>query len=123
MNHFYQSKESVHNSHDIESQMPEIRKTSLIKAIQKPYNNNFTNGIDLKLDRKHLPSNQLINKIRFYKQRVKVYKFLQRPDSHIAVGYHISVSLVVFICLVMTVLSTISGEINCFKIYFLLIKL
>jgi uncharacterized membrane protein YagU involved in acid resistance len=105
--------------------VPEIRKTSLIKAIQKPYNeyNNFVNGIDLKLDRKHLPSNHLINKIGFYKQRVKVYKFLQRPDSYIAVGYHISVSIVVFICLVMTVLSTISGEVNLFKIYFLSIKL
>jgi len=123
MNRFYRSKESVHNSHDIESQMPEIRKTSLIKAIQKPYNNNFTNGIDLKLDRKHLPSNHLMNKIGFYKQRVKVYKFLERPDSYIAIGYHISILLVIFICLVMTVLSTISGEINCFKIYLLLIKL
>jgi hypothetical protein len=122
MNDCYQSKESVHNSHDIESQVPEIRKTSLIKAIQKPYNE-YNIEIDLKVDRKHLPSNHLMNKIGFYKQRVKVYKFLERPDSYIAIGYHISILLVIFICLVMTVLSTISGKINCFKIYLLLIKL
>jgi hypothetical protein len=122
MNDFYQSKESVHNSHDIGLQVPKIRKTSLIKAIQKPYNE-YNIEIDLKVDRKHLPSNHLMNKIGFYKQRVKVYKFLERPDSYIAIGYHISILLVIFICLVMTVLSTISGKINCFKIYLLLIKL
>lgn len=47
---------------------------------------------------------------KFYKQKLAVFNFLQRPKGVLAIGYHILVSCTVFICLVLNVLSTIKGK-------------
>jgi hypothetical protein len=47
---------------------------------------------------------------KFYKQKFAIFNFLQRPKGVLAIGYHLLVSCVVFICLVLNVLSTIEGK-------------
>jgi len=106
---YYQEKGSVNNSKDVESQVPAFRtKSSLIKSIQslRNKNHNTNNGKNPNI----LSSHNWSNGIKFYKQRVFVYNFLQRPDSLTAIGYHVFVSCIVFTCLVLTVLSTVSGK-------------
>lgn len=46
--------------------------------------------------------------ISFYNERVHVYNFLQRPTGLFAITYHISISIAVIYCLVLTILSTSS---------------
>ncbi|KAI2811249.1 Potassium voltage-gated channel sub KQT member 4 [Blomia tropicalis] len=50
--------------------------------------------------------------ISFYNERVHVYNFLQRPTGLFAITYHISISIAVIYCLVLTILSTSSHFTN-----------
>lgn len=59
-----------------------------------------------------LPSNYSRSpnkRISHYKQKIYVYKFLYGPRGWIAISYHILVFIMVFTCLVLTILSTIKN--------------
>lgn len=48
-------------------------------------------------------------RISHYKQKIYVYKFLHGPRGWFAISYHIFVFIMVFTCLVLTILSTIKN--------------
>lgn len=95
------------NPSDIESQ--ELKRKKSI--IYKLYSNSGHKPVITRLSilGRPIPLNRLRNDNRFYREKVAVYNFLQRPQGFIAVGYHIFVSIVVSVCLLLTVFSTISG--------------
>jgi hypothetical protein len=101
------------NVYDIESQKSELRrKKSLISKLYSPNNGSRKKRAEIRLSilGKPLPSYRMKNEISFYKEKIAVYNFLHRPQGFIAVGYHLFVSCVVFVCLVLTIFSTISGN-------------
>jgi hypothetical protein len=52
----------------------------------------------------------LPQRTKFYKQKLAIFNFLQRPKGVLAIGYHLLVSCIVLICLILNVLSTIEGK-------------
>jgi hypothetical protein len=101
------------NINDIESQKPQLRRKKSV--ISKLYSSNYGSRKKkaeprLSILGKPLPLHRMKNEISFYKEKIAVYNFLHRPQGFKAVGYHIFVSCVVFVCLFLTILSTISGN-------------
>jgi hypothetical protein len=100
------------NINDIESQKSQLRRKSLISKL---YSSNYSSRkkkpeTRLSILGKPLPLHRMRNGIGFYKEKIAVYNFLHRPQGFIAIGYHLFVSCVVFVCLVLSILSTISGN-------------
>lgn len=50
--------------------------------------------------------------IRWYHQRTAAYRFLQKPSGPYGRAYHIFVSILILICLLLTVLCTFQGRLT-----------
>jgi len=119
MNNLYR-KSSINQSKDIESQMPERRRTS--PAVNSSHRitsetGHYSKSNDRNFVPKRRPSLQK-TKINCYEQKLNVYNFLHRhPRGLLSIGYNIFVTCIVFTCLALTVLSTIPGIKQCFISY------
>ncbi|XP_054153137.1 potassium voltage-gated channel subfamily KQT member 5-like [Oppia nitens] len=101
------------NVKDIESQikLPLNRKKSLICRLysnNSAFNRHKKPAIRLSILGRPIPWSRSRNDTAFYKEKFDVYNFLNRPQGRTAISYHIFVSFIVFVCLVLTVFSTVS---------------
>ena len=98
---------------DIESQNRELkRKKSIIFRL---YSNNGSTrrkpvATRLSILGRPIPLYHMKNDINCYREKIAVYNFLSRPQGKVAIGYHLFVSVVVSLCLLLTIFSTISGK-------------
>lgn len=101
------------NSSDVESQKGGLKRNkSLIKRLYSGSGRRKRLPVTTRLSilGRPIPCHRLKNDIGYYQERVAVYNFLQRPSGRVAIGYHIIVSLVVSVCLLLTIFSTVAGQ-------------
>lgn len=104
-------------TNDMESQVPQHlrRKKSIFDRLYPVHNVHHKPRVNMRMSILGKPLTPHHIQVSFYKQKVAVYNFLQRPRGYIAIGYHVFASCVVFTCLVLTVISTVKGI--CFDIF------
>ena len=53
------------------------------------------------------------HQIRWYRQRTTAYRFLQKPEGPYGTAYHLIVSIMILIVLLLTILCTFEGKLEC----------
>ena len=109
------SPEYSHFATDIEIPEPQVIRDRKKSSFLQTFTDNFSYYIHFsrkgvingkKNERKFSTSHQMI---RHHNQKTLVYGFLQKPNGRWGKLYHICISALILVCIIMTILSTIQG--------------